>query len=337
MILEGDVLDRLSALATGSVHSVVTSPPYWGLRDYGVDGQIGLEPTLEEYLCRLVSVFREVRRVMRTDGTLWLNMGDAYSGGGGYSPDAPSNRAGSISSTRAERTTQYKGRAPAPGLKPKDLIGQPWRLAFALQDDGWWLRSDIIWHKPNPMPESATDRPTKAHEYVFLLTPSARYFYDADAVREPVTGNAHSRGSGVNPKAVKTPDGWTTGPGSHGSFHRNGREKGRIKQNQSFSAAVKDLVPDRNLRDVWTIATQPFPQAHFATFPEALVDPCIRAGCPPDGTVLDPFAGSGTVGVVCHKLQRQFIGIELNPEYAAIARRRIGEVEGLFAREAAEA
>ena len=194
-------------------------------------------------------------------------------------------------------------------LKPKDLVGQPWRLAFAMQEDGWWLRSDIIWSKPNPMPESVTDRPTRAHEYVFLLTKSARYWWDAIAAREPVTGGAHGRGNGVNPKAS------SIDPGDH---------RGRPKQNASFSAVFAGLVDHRNIRTVWEIPTQPFPDAHFATFPEEIPRRCIRAGCPKGGLVLDPFAGSGTTGYVAVSLGRRFLGIELKSEYAEMARRRIG-------------
>jgi len=236
----------------------VTSPPYWGLRDYGVEGQLGLERTPEEYVARMVEVFRGVRRVLREDGTVWGNWGDSYStqGGSNANPNRQINTgqrqqvdAGAI----PDRT-----RNGVPGLKPKDLVGIPWRVALALQADGWWLRSDIIWFKGSPMPESVTDRPTSAHEHVFLLAKAQKYWYDAHAVREGVTGNAHARGNGVNPKCVE--------PGLG------------IKQNTGFSAAVNDLVSSRNLRNVWQVNTQPFPQAHFATFPPKLVEPCIRAG-----------------------------------------------------------
>ena len=277
-------------------------------------------------------------------------------------------------------------RMPLAGLKPKDLVGMPWRVAFALQADGWYLRQDIVWSKPNPMPESVTDRCTKAHEYLFLLSKSARYYWDFEAMQELVTGNSHLRGpgnhshkgtaayengderqrakagllayserkAGVNPKAIKMPDGWDTGAGGHGSFHRNGREKGktrkdqtphngnaiqagfaaqvshRPKQNESFSAAVVDLVETRNKRSVWEIATQPYAEAHFATYPEALVEPCILAGSKPGDVVLDPFCGSGTTGVVALRYHREFIGIELNPEYAELARKRIGDEAPMF-------
>ena len=211
-IRKGDAMEVLATMPDASVHCCVTSPPYWGLRNYGVDGAYGLEPTLDEYLDRMVEVFREVRRVLRDDGTLWLNCGDAYaSGGKGFRPG--SGRADDL--VREDSPRNRNGGLVPDGLKPKDLIGLPWRMAFALQDDGWWLRSDIIWAKPNPMPESVTDRPTSAHEHVFLLTKQARYYYDADAVREPAKS-----------ATTKAPDGWDTGPGAHSTIHRHGRQKG---------------------------------------------------------------------------------------------------------------
>jgi site-specific DNA-methyltransferase (adenine-specific) len=290
------------------MHCVVTSPPYWGLRDYGVAGQIGLESSYVDYVNAMVGVFRKVRRVLRKDGTLWLNLGDSYTSGGrsSYGTYSPDSKQATHSAIKAVQ------RSPMPdGLKPKDLVGIPWRVAFALQADGWWLRQDIIWSKPNPMPESVTDRCTKAHEYLFLMSKSERYYYDAGAIKEAVTGNAHSRGNGVNPKAAQ--------PG-------NG-----IKQNTSFSAAVKDLVSERNKRSVWEIATAPFPESHFATFPPDLIEPCILAGCPEGGTVLDPFGGAGTTGLVADRLKRDSILIELNPDYAAMAERRIRNDAGMFA------
>lgn len=326
----GDVLECLRELADESVHCVVTSPPYWGLRDYGIEGQIGLERTPQEYVARMVEVFREVRRVLRADGTVWLNLGDCYTGSGkaGNNPEywGKHKEFGHLTGANPGRFG-YAMFTPPPGLKRKELVGIPWRVAFALQADGWYLRSDIIWSKPNPMPESVTDRPTKSHEYIFLLTKAARYWYDAEAIKEEVTGNAHARGDGVNPKARarKTPDGWDTsrGNGGHGSFHREGRERGRVKQNPSFSAAVHEVVSMRNRRTVWTIATQPYPEAHFATFPEKLVEPCILAGCPEGGTLLDPFCGSGTALQVALRLGRRAVGIELKTEYMAMTRKRI--------------
>jgi len=314
-ILIGDCIERLRELPGESVHCCVTSPPYAGLRDYGEDGQIGLEAVQdclgwatgetcgECYVCRMVAVFREVRRVLRDDGTLWLNLGDSYNGSGGAGGDYGK---GGIK----EGQPKYPGRRLA-SLKPKDLCMIPARVALALQADGWYLRQDIIWHKPNPMPESVRDRCTKAHEYVFLLSKSGRYFWDQEAVKEPVAGTAHARGNGVNPKAKANAAG--------------------CKQNESFSAAVSGLVDVRNVRSVWTIGTKPFSEAHFATFPPELPERCIKAGCPEDGTVLDPFFGAGTTGLVADRLGRDCIGIELNPEYAEIARKRIKGDAPLFA------
>lgn len=248
-----------------SVQCVVTSPPYWGLRDYGVNGQLGLEATPELYIANMVQVFREVWRVLRKDGTCWVNMGDSYlaNQGKGFN--------GQVRQDDANRNTANVVKRPS-YLKPKDLCGIPWMLAFALRADGWYLRSDIIWSKPNPMPESVTDRPTKSHEYLFLLTKSQKYFYDAEAIKEPVTGNAHVRGNGVNPKAA--------GENSRMYVDRDPQHSSarKSKQNESFSAAVTGLVSERNKRTVWTIATQPYPEAHFATFPEALIVDPIKAG-----------------------------------------------------------
>jgi site-specific DNA-methyltransferase (adenine-specific) len=346
-ILTGDCREVLKTLPDASVNCCITSPPYWGLRDYGVPG-IGLEETPEEWLEQLVAVFREVRRVLTDDGTLWVNMGDAYDSGTRATrcPSAKAGKHGYWTNPLINMRTQT-------GLGAKQLLGMPWRVAFSLQADGWLLRADIIWHKPNTMPESVKDRPTKAHEYIFLLAKQARYFYDADAIKEPVTGTAHARGDGVNPKARwKTPDGWdtSTGDGGHGSFHKNGREKGKTpgrnsrihqdrdpkhpsarkpRQNESFSAAVRGLVDVRNKRTVWTVATAPYKDAHFATFPPALITPCILAGCPLGGTVLDPFGGSGTTGEVAEANGRNSVLIELNPAYVELAKRRT-EQGGLF-------
>jgi DNA modification methylase len=332
-IINADVLDGLRQLPDESVHCVVTSPPYWGLRDYGVEGQIGLEATPQEFVARMVEVFREVRRVLRDDGTCWINMGDSYNSGN--SGGLGGSKLGGGQKNQEASNRHGKGKIAA--LKPKDLIGVPWRLAFALQDDGWWLRQDIIWHKPNPMPESVTDRCTKAHEYVFMLTKAKRYFYDADEVREV---------GAWDPTKTKMPDGWDTGVGGHGNVHRNGREKGRASDatradkqrghsrrhagfNDRWDAMPKDeQCGSRNKRSVWTIATAPFAEAHFATFPPELPEICIKAGCPAGGTVLDPFGGAGTTGLVADRLQRHAILIELNPAYAAMARKRIGGDRG---------
>ncbi len=325
----GDCRASMQSMEAESVQCAVTSPPYWGLRDYGVDGQIGLEATPEEYVATMVDVFREVRRVLRDNGTVWLNMGDSYQ----------SSNSAQVTQTKDQNTSRVavdKRPPRAPGLKPKDLVGIPWRVAFALQADGWWLRQDIIWAKPNPMPESVTDRCTKAHEYIFLLSKSARYFYDAEAIKEPVTGTAHARGNGVNPKArYKTPDGWDTssGNGGHGSFHKEGREKGTVprpKQNESFSAAVNGLVDSRNKRSVWTVSTAPYSAAHFATFPPKLIEPCILAGSRPGDVVLDPFGGSGTTAGVALEHGRKAVLCELSEEYGALVQARIESITDAY-------
>jgi DNA modification methylase len=346
-VIEGDCLSVLRTLDAGSVQTCVTSPPYWGLRDYGtaiweggdpdcdhphpkagdiernlatstlvgtgqshaangpgaacgkcgakrVDSQLGLEPTPEEYVANLVEVFREVRRVLRDDGTVWLNLGDSYASSSTYNTTNSLHTKHGWKQDGERRPNAYN----VPGLKPKDLVGIPWRVAFALQADGWWLRSDIIWSKPNPMPESVTDRPTRSHEYIFLLSKSARYFYDAVAIREDASRGYPFPGGGVQ---------------RH--HHGNGHEG-------LDSFAVVD--GGRNRRSVWTVTTQPYPEAHFATFPPKLVEPCILAGSPPQSaTVLDPFCGSGTTGVVALRHNRDFIGVELNPTYAEMARNRI--------------
>jgi DNA modification methylase len=338
-ILIGDCRAILPTLPEKSVHCCVTSPPYFGLRDYGVAGQIGLEASVDEYVAELVAVFREVGRVLRDDGTLWLNLGDSYARSGGE--QGGGNRALMHLDGVQRRMTTL---AATEGIKAKDLIGVPWMVAFALRADGWYLRSDIVWSKPNPMPESVTDRPTRAHEYVFLLTKQPRYYFDADAVREANSspeqlahnlkyakpyevyderagetgqpGNVNNVGIHSRPgKRVKIPGGWDLGPGAHGTVHRDGRTETTYQD-----AEVK---AGRNIRSVWTIATHPFPEAHFATFPPALVEPCVKAGCPLGGTVLDPFGGAGTAGLVADRLGRDGVLIELNPAYAEIARRRI--------------
>jgi DNA modification methylase len=299
-------------MPSSSVHTCITSPPYFGLRDYGHDGQIGLEQTPDEFVAKLVDVFREVRRVLRDDGTVWLNLGDSYAGAGpsgaSYESETTKRRAemksdGSfrISKTLASRGLTYadKKPIPPPGLKKKDLIGIPWRVAFALQADGWYLRQDIIWHKPSPMPESVRDRCTKAHEYVFLLSKNEKYYFDAEAIKEPAVqaGRVRADRMGGN-KYVE------------GVKHSDG--------------SVFTGSDTRNKRSVWTVTTKPYKGAHFATFPPDLIEPCVLAGCPVGGTVLDPFGGAGTTGVVAKKYGRNAILCELNPEYANMARARIG-------------
>jgi site-specific DNA-methyltransferase (adenine-specific)/site-specific DNA-methyltransferase (cytosine-N4-specific) len=262
-LVVGDALTTLKEIPPRTFQCCVTSPPYWGLRDYGVDRQIGAEDSLQEYLRNLTAVFREVRRTLTDEGTLWLNLGDSYTSGG--------RTWRATDAKNPARAMEY--RLPTPdGLKPKDLIGVPWRVAFALQDDGWYLRADIIWHKPNCQPESVKDRPTRAHEYLFLFSKSERYHYGYSAIRETTNGGTRLR----------------------------------------------------NRRSVWSLNTEPYPGAHFATFPPALVEPCIKAGSAVGDLVLDPFFGSGTVGEVCIRLGRRVYGIELNPEYALLARQRLG-------------
>lgn len=280
LLLQGDA--RHIPLADESVNCVVTSPPYWGLRDYGVSGQLGLEPTPDEYVAHMVEVFREVRRVLRKDGTCWLNLGDSYAGSG----KGPTGHNGIGNQTQRQGFDSPKAVIP-PGLKPKDLVGIPWMVAFALRADGWWLRSDIIWHKNNPMPESVTDRPTKAHEYVFLLTKSARYFWDAKAVAEPAESG---RWPGIGPQ--------------------HGKERDRNEKYEPM-----DAHPTRNCRSVWTIATSPYKGAHFATMAPKLAERCILAGCPVGGIVFDPFVGSGTTVAVAVKLGRRGIGLDLSDTY----------------------
>lgn len=261
LVLEADSLNALRLLPSNSVQCAITSPPYWGLRDYNINGQIGLEPTLQEFINRLVAVFNELKRVLCENGTLWLNIGDGYtSGNRGYRAVDKKNPA---------RAMSLRPDTPE-GLKPKDLQGIPWRLAFALQDDGWYLRSDIIWNKPNAMPESVKDRPTKSHEYLFMFTKSEQYYYNYEASKEM---------------------------GLNGEY--------------------------RNRRTVWNINTQSFQEAHFATFPQKLIEPCVLISSRPDDFILDPFFGSGTVGVVCVQNKRRYIGIELNPKYIEIAANRL--------------
>ena len=386
-IIEGDCLDSLRTLPEQSVQTCVTSPPYWGLRDYGADGQLGLEPTPEEYVANMVAVFREVRRVLRDDGTLWLNLGDSYAG---YWGDKTAKAKGERSSADTNGWTNgfnmnakpnFHDAFDASGIKPKDLVGIPWMVAFALRADGWYLRSDIIWSKPNPMPESVTDRPTKAHEYLFLLTKSPRYFYDADAIREPHMGPMTERRLAVGLEQQ--------GP------KMEGRKEMGLQSKPTFGNGLNPA--GRNKRTVWTVATQPFPGAHFATFPPKLIEPCILAGSPPKccghgwatgspecgapwqrvtvgaervpvghggnakpgnwdssrgdhgtgtmyamrggvsewrstcehdddsgtATVLDPFNGAGTTGLVALRHNRNYIGCELNPEYAQMTRDRL--------------
>lgn len=319
MIYIGDAFKGLSLISSESVNCVVTSPPYYGLRDYGVAGQIGLEPEPRLYVERLVEIFREVRRVLRDDGTLWLNLGDSYFGSGKGAASAPENAAhykqGTNKGMVGAASTLIAPTGPA-----KNLMGIPWRVAFALQEDGWNLRQDIIWAKPNPMPESVKDRCTKSHEYIFLFSKSRKYYFDSEAISEP---------------AQKTTAKRRSQSGSTQALPRYGGKKYTEYPEQFYRTKSGSLYGGngrRNKRDVWTVPIAHCKEAHFATFPPELIRPCIRAGAPINGTVLDPFFGSGTTGFVSLQENRKYIGIELNPNYVQIAKRRIealgkGEVE----------
>ena len=303
-IYHGNVMDVLPALPDSSVNCCVTSPPYWGLRDYGCTGQIGLEGTPEANVARMVEVFSEVRRVLRDDGTCWVNLGDSYAA---TTKQTGRNDNGQRASAPAEWNCRYEYDRTkirmGGSLKPKDLCGIPWRVAFALQADGWFLRQEIIWSKPSPMPESVKDRCTKSHEYIFLLTKSANYYYDAKAIAEPVVRGA----------AGSTFTDGKTGVNGMGRVSEKPREERET----------------RNKRSVWTVAAAPFPGAHFATFPPKLIEPCILAGCPEGGVCLDPFFGAGTTALVSQSLGRRSVGIELNEEYIKLGLNRIRQ-EVLF-------
>jgi len=319
------------------VQTCITSPPYFGLRDYGHDGQIGLEQTPEEYIAAMVEVFRCVRDVLADDGTLWLNIGDSYAQAGGRGEQgATSQQQGRSNVEAQEKRSSMK---PPPGLKPKDLIGIPWMLAFALRADGWYLRQDIIWAKPNPMPESVRDRCTKAHEYIFLLSKSERYFYDHEAIMEPLADASVARLLQANLENQRGSDrvpGKTNGPMKAVVNERarkalrtdvESRHRSSIPGGQSLCAEPK---PTRNRRSVWTVATRPYKGAHFATFPPALIEPCILAGSRPGDIVLDPFMGSGTTAAVALQNGRRYLGCELNPEYKALQDERIAAATNLF-------
>ncbi|MDN4600021.1 site-specific DNA-methyltransferase [Paenibacillus sp. F6_3S_P_1C] len=384
MIITGNCIDVMPELDPESFHTCVTSPPYWGLRDYGLEhsywpettytpmpglppitvpewtGCLGLEPTPEMFVAHTVLVFREVFRLLRQDGTLWMNFGDSYCSTAPGTQGDPIHARGyfsGVTEQRAAASAKMRPNIPE-GLKKKDLIGIPWRVAFALQADGWYLRSDVIWAKPNPMPESVGDRPTKAHEYMFLLSKSERYYYDKEAIKEPgvqdewangfrggsYTGNEtfdnQDGGKRKNKGNFRVPAGWDTEPGSHGAIHRSGRSK-----SNSFARAVKESPPPgqpqqhrpdrkdveysgmRNKRSVWTVATQAFPEAHYATFPEKLIEPCILAGAPVGGRVLDPFGGSGTTLKVAHENNRECTIIEMGRHNVEIAERRTAVVQ----------
>lgn len=350
-IYNDDALRALKTMESGSVNCIVTSPPYLALRDYGVDGQIGLEQTPEEYIQKLVDVFHEAKRVLKDDGTLWLNIGDSYWGSG--------SRGFDFTELPLEHSQIQKGSkgtldlSAVPKLvgnvgvyKNKDLIGIPWMLAFALRADGWYLRQDIIWAKANNMPESVKDRCTKSHEYIFLLSKNEKYYFDNEAIQEEaVSANDKRAGKGrleydgkrsdtdslnvgksfvsITDKRNKR-DVWSDGA----EHYKNLQEKGQQPNTMHIRRAegLQDVQYEtRNKRDVWRVSTKPVKEAHFATFPEELITPCVLAGCPKNGVVLDPFLGSGTTGVVAHNLGRHYVGIELNPKYVEIAKRRISK------------
>lgn len=334
-IIEGDCLASLRTLPDQSAHCCVTSPPYFGLRDYGHDGQIGLELTPTEYVAKMVEVFREVRRVLRDDGTLWLNLGDSYARAGVWSDNSGLDGLKRGESGRAKSNMTGKAGASQkmpPGLKQKDLIGIPWRVAFALQADGWHLRQDIIWHKPNAMPESVRDRCTKAHEYIFLLSKSERYHFDSDAMQEPASKGAAGSEFHTGKTAAHQLGRASTKPRTAGNKSNEyvTAYDGSDTEEHRTKAGLMNIADTpwetRNRRSVWTVATKPYKGAHFATFPPDLIRPCILAGCPKDGTVLDPFGGSGTTALVALEEGRKAVLCELNPDYIALAHKRL---EGL--------
>lgn len=323
-----------------SVDCCVTSPPYYGLRDYGMADQIGLEETPEEYVAKMVEVFTEVRRVLKKEGTLWLNLGDSYANAGGNGKPGATAKVGSTLKG-VQVTTNKIGN----GYKEKDLMGIPWLVAFALRSSGWYLRQDIIWHKPNPMPESVTDRCTKSHEYIFLLSKSGKYYYDQDAIKQPVTDSTVQRLL----QDIENQEGSTRVPGktngkmkavrAHGivrdrSLNYDSKEKLlRPNSERGFLDHEREVpLPDgfANKRSVWTVTTRPYSEAHFATFPERLIIDCIKAGCPEGGLCLDPFMGAGTTALVARKLNRNYIGFELNPDYVDIANKRLKTELGFF-------
>ena len=302
-ILQGNCIETLQKLDDKSINTCITSPPYWGLRNYNdEEKQLGMEDTPEEFVDNLVKVFREVKRVLRDDGTVWLNLGDSYSSGG---RTTTTNQ-----SLRGDKDYGVTRPKPSKGIKPKDLIGIPWRVALALQKDGWYLRQDIIWHKPNPMPESVKDRCTKAHEYIFLLSKSPKYYCDMELIREPIKES----NKGFIMARARTAQGALGGKNKHNMERRNYKE-----------------IKGANKRSVWTVTTKPFKGAHFATFPMDLIEPCVLAGCPEGGTVLDPFGGSGTTGIVAVNHNRHAVLCELNQEYIDLAKKRIGEQAGFLA------
>lgn len=315
-IYQGDAFTVLKTLPDQCVQTCVTSPPYWGLRDYGVDGQIGLEETPQAFTEIMVGLFQEVRRVLRNDGTLWLNLGDSYASGNNSSSVVQSLKKGKPSGAAnvlqkeycPSRKSKMLGES---GLKSKDMVGIPWRVALALQADGWYLRQDIIWHKPNPLPESVRDRCTKAHEYIFLLSKSERYYFDAGSIKEPLK---------TDPQSIKRKIEQAQRARRHEKI-----ADAHVMTLDRMVANSKAYAPTaRNKRSVWTVGTKPYTGGHFATFPPDLIRPCILAGAPTQHTVLDPFLGSGTTAMVAKELNRHYLGIELNPDYIELAKQRLG-------------
>jgi DNA modification methylase len=334
-ILQGDWIERLRELPDASVQMCCTSPPYWGLRDYKVHGQLGQEKTPDNYVAKLVAGFREVRRALKDDGTLWLNLGDCYATNGGAHGGRSDNQTGvgAHFAHAAGNGDQKPRRAPS-GLKSKDLVGIPWMAAFALRSDGWWLRQEIIWAKPNPMPESVTDRPTRAHEQIFLLAKSAKYFYDAEAIKEPSIYHGITGMDETGFKNAAEFNGKHRDAAKNGSQRRD-KQRGHSRRHAGFNdrwdaMPVEDQCAGmRNKRSVWTVAPANFKEAHFATFPPDLIRPCIMAGSRPGDTVLDPFGGSGTTGMLALELGRKALLIELNPDYCAMIRQRCAVTPGL--------
>jgi len=344
----GDVREVLRELPAESTDCALTSPPFYALRDYGVDGQIGLEETPDQWIAELVAVFREVRRVLKPAGTLWVECGDSYASKAPGTFSGSTLRAGRLYDGDRERQDVVRAGLPNKlgfdGLKPKDLLGQPWLLAFALRADGWWLRQAIIWHKPNAMPESATDRCTTAHSYVFLFSKAARYWFDSEAIAESAAWERWGDQTVPKYEGTDTASGWMQ-PKTKAELYDElkGRRRGTeehesqgLEAGRRFASATGGLTKPtgKNPRSVWTIPTQGYPEAHFATWPEALCERIIKAGCPEGGTVLDPFMGSGTTALVARRLGRKSVGVELNPEYARLAADRLKQLS-LLAEESA--
>lgn len=314
-VLLGDWIETLQGIPSEFVDCVITSPPYWGMRNYGVEGQLGLEANPDFYVDKLVSGFQEVKRVLKSNGTLWINLGDCYAnnGSGGHGATGGLDKSTLVGPLPPIGVNPINKKVP-PGLKAKDLVGIPWMVAFALRSAGWYLRQEIIWAKTNPMPESCKDRFTKSHEQIFLLSKSPKYFFDYEAVREPAV--TAQREGGQNGRGGKT--------ALRGQGQDRYQENGRANRNGRQMRQV-GVGPFRNKRNVWSVSVQPYKGSHFATFPPKLITPCVLAGCPEGGTVLDPFCGSGTTGVVAVSNNRNFIGIEIKPEYREMAVKRISE------------